>query len=71
MRRPLYLGMIISIAGLALGMRSMWGLITTFVVFLPLTVLRERLEETALRRKFGITWEEYTTQTYFIFPLVF
>ncbi|MGB3906752.1 MAG: isoprenylcysteine carboxylmethyltransferase family protein [Anaerolineae bacterium] len=70
-RHPLYLGMIISIAGLALGMRSMWGLITTFVVFLPLTVLRARLEETALHKKFGITWEEYTTQTYFIFPLVF
>jgi len=69
-RHPLYLGMIISITGLALGMRSMWGLIITFLVFVPLTVLRARLEEAALHKKFGILWEEYTKQTCFILPLI-
>jgi protein-S-isoprenylcysteine O-methyltransferase Ste14 len=70
-RHPLYLGMIISIVGLTLGMRSLWGLVTTTVVFLPLTFLRAKLEETALHKKFGIIWEEYTEQTYFIIPFLY
>ncbi len=70
-RHPLYLGMIISIGGLALGMRSVWGLIITLVVFLPLSVLRARLEETALHKKFGVIWEDYSKRTYFILPPVY
>lgn len=70
-RHPLYLGMIISIGGLALGMSSMWGLTITLAVFLPLTLLRARLEETALHEKFGVIWQDYTTRTYFILPLIY
>jgi protein-S-isoprenylcysteine O-methyltransferase Ste14 len=70
-RHPLYLGMIISIAGLALGMGSIWGLAITLVVFLPLTLLRAGLEEAALHEKFGVTWQDYATRTYFFLPLLY
>ncbi len=70
-RHPLYVGMIVSIAGLALGMGSIWGLAITLMVFLPLTLLRARLEEAALHKKFGVTWEDYTARTYFFLPLLY
>ena len=70
-RHPLYLSMIISIVGLAFGMRSMWGLTITFIMFFPFTILRAKLEEAALHDKFGKEWEEYIEQTNFLLPLIY
>jgi len=69
-RHPLYLSMLITIVGLALGMRSIWGLVITVGIFLPLTVLRAKLEETALHAKFGSDWVEYAAMTRFLIPLI-
>ena len=69
-RHPLYLSMIISIIGLAVGMRSWWGLIITFIIFIPFAILRAKLEEAALHDKFGKEWEEYTEQTNFLLPII-
>ena len=70
-RHPLYLGMLIAITGLAVGMRSLWGLVLAYGLFVPLTVLRARLEEAALRARFGREWEEYSNRTYFLLPPVY
>ena len=70
-RHPLYLCMIITIIGLAIGMRSRWGLIVVFIMFIPFTILRAKLEEAALLDKFGKEWEEYIEQTNFILPYIY
>lgn len=67
-RHPIYLGMVISVLGLSLGMKSVWGLICAIAIFVPLGIYRARLEEKALEEAFGDEWNDYVTQTYFMFP---
>jgi protein-S-isoprenylcysteine O-methyltransferase Ste14 len=67
-RHPVYLGMVISVLGLALGMKSLWGLICVIVIFVPLGIYRAKLEEMALVETFGDQWDDYVRQTYFMFP---
>lgn len=67
-RHPVYLGMVISVLGLALGMKSLWGLICVIVIFVPLGIYRAKLEEMALVEAFGNQWDDYVRQTYFMFP---
>jgi protein-S-isoprenylcysteine O-methyltransferase Ste14 len=67
-RHPVYLGMVISVLGLALGMKSLWGLICVIVIFVPLGIYRAKLEEMALVEAFGDQWDDYVRQTYFMFP---
>jgi protein-S-isoprenylcysteine O-methyltransferase Ste14 len=69
-RHPLYLGMTIALAGLALALRSVPGLIGALALFLPSEIYRAQLEEKALRRKFGEPWERYAAQTGFILPFI-
>jgi protein-S-isoprenylcysteine O-methyltransferase Ste14 len=69
-RHPLYLSMIISLIGISLMLRSIWGIIGVFVFFLPSVVYRAQLEEQALAGKFGIYWEEYVVKTTFLVPLL-
>ena len=69
-RHPLYLGMVVSVSGIALGLKSLWGLLLTLFAFVPLSVYRARLEEEALARKFGPAWEAYARRTRFMFPLL-
>lgn len=70
-RHPVYLGMVISVFGLALGMKSLWGLITAILIFVPLGVYRARLEEKALAEAFSDEWDDYVGRTYFMFPPVY
>jgi protein-S-isoprenylcysteine O-methyltransferase Ste14 len=67
-RHPLYLSMTVSIFGIAFGVRSLWGLLATFIVFIPICILRAKLEEAHLARRFTRDWEAYTRKTYFMFP---
>jgi protein-S-isoprenylcysteine O-methyltransferase Ste14 len=67
-RHPVYLGMVISVLGLALGMKSLWGLICVILFFVPLGVYRANLEEKALAEIFGDEWIDYVGRTYFMFP---
>lgn len=69
-RHPVYLGMTIALAGIPVVLRSWLGLIGVFVLFLPSEIYRAKLEEKALRRKFGAEWEKYVAQTGFIVPLI-
>jgi protein-S-isoprenylcysteine O-methyltransferase Ste14 len=70
-RHPLYLSMIITITGISIGMRSVWGLVITFLVFIPLTLVRSGMEEDYLEKKFGSDWDEYVRNTHFIIPLIY
>jgi protein-S-isoprenylcysteine O-methyltransferase Ste14 len=70
-RHPGYLGMVVSVVGLALGMRSAWGLAAGLFVFAPLGVCRAKLEERELAEKHGRSWEEYRQRTYFMVPLIY
>lgn len=71
LRHPYYLGGIILILGLALGLRSVWGLIGTVFLLVPSAVYVGRLEDTALAEKFGDDWIRYADRTYFMFPPVY
>ncbi|MFQ6101844.1 MAG: methyltransferase family protein [Anaerolineae bacterium] len=67
-RHPLYLGMVVSTLGLVLGLRSLWGLVGVFLLFVPAVAYRASLEEKALARTLGREWEDYAAQTSFLFP---
>jgi protein-S-isoprenylcysteine O-methyltransferase Ste14 len=70
-RHPLYLAMLVMSLGLAIGLRSIWGIGLTFFPFLPLCIYRARLEEGALNEKFGQLWQEYSSQTAFLIPFIY
>ncbi len=67
-RHPIYLGMTVALAGVALAARSWLGLLLVFLLFLPAEIHRARLEEEGLRRRFGAQWREYAAQTGFMLP---
>jgi protein-S-isoprenylcysteine O-methyltransferase Ste14 len=59
-RHPVYLGLTIALTGIPVAMRSYFGLIGVFILFLPSEIYRAKLEEKALKSKFGSIWEEYS-----------
>jgi protein-S-isoprenylcysteine O-methyltransferase Ste14 len=67
-RHPLYLGMLITLLGIALASRSLWGVVGVVVFFLPAVVYRARLEEEALAQKFKRDWDDYAERTSFLIP---
>ena len=70
-RHPYYLGDIVLILGLALGLRSLWGLIGGVFLLVPSAIYVGRLEDKALAEKFGEVWRRYADRTYFMFPPVY
>ncbi len=68
LRHPTYLATVIALIGLALALRSPWGLAVTLVLFLPAAIYRARLEESALACRFGPAWDDYAARTGFLFP---
>jgi protein-S-isoprenylcysteine O-methyltransferase Ste14 len=68
LRHPTYLATVIALLGLALALRSPWGLAVMLLLFLPAAIYRARLEERALERRFGLTWDDYAARTSFLFP---
>jgi protein-S-isoprenylcysteine O-methyltransferase Ste14 len=67
-RHPLYLSMLITLLGIALAFRSLWGVVGVVVFFLPAVVYRARLEEEALAQKFKRDWDDYAERTSFLIP---
>ncbi len=70
-RHPIYLGVIIALIGVSLALRSLWGVAATIVLFVPISVYRARLEETAVAKRFGDRWANYVRDTSFMFPPVY
>jgi protein-S-isoprenylcysteine O-methyltransferase Ste14 len=69
-RHPVYFGMTIALAGAAISLRSWIGLLGVFGAFMPSEIYRAKLEEKALRRKFGTEWEAYAGETGFLLPFL-
>ncbi|MEJ2711251.1 MAG: isoprenylcysteine carboxylmethyltransferase family protein [Anaerolineales bacterium] len=68
MRHPLYLSMLIALIGFNLALRSGWGMVGVLVLFLPSVVNRARLEDQAMQKKFGSSWQEFAGRTFFLLP---
>jgi protein-S-isoprenylcysteine O-methyltransferase Ste14 len=69
-RHPIYLGMTMALAGVAISLRSWLGLAAVFGLFLPSEVYRAKLEEQSLRKKHGIEWDSYVRETGFLIPFL-
>ena len=67
---PVYLGFTIAIIGPAVANRSWLGMIAALTLFLPIEIYRAKLEEKVLTEKFGSEWDNYVSQTGFIFPFI-
>ena len=70
-RHPYYLGDIILIMGLAIGLMTVWGIIGTLLLLIPSAIYVARLEEEVLAEKFGEDWRRFADRTYFMFPPVY
>ena len=70
-RHPAYTGGILQLAGIALGIRSLPGLICAFAVSAAVYGYRIHTEENALRKHFGKNYEEYSEKTWRLFPYIF
>jgi protein-S-isoprenylcysteine O-methyltransferase Ste14 len=69
-RHPLYLSMVFALVGISIGMRSILGFVVSLALFIPLTVVRAKLEEAALEAKFGQDWIRYAQSRSFLIPLI-
>jgi protein-S-isoprenylcysteine O-methyltransferase Ste14 len=62
-RNPMYLGMVLILAGIALLLRSL----TPFLAIIPFAILMDqayiKFEERMLAEKFGAIWEAYKAKT--------
>ena len=67
-RHPTYLAMTLSMVGASIVTRSLVGLLSSVLVFLPIEIHRAKLEEISLEEKFGENWKEYVSNTGFFFP---
>jgi len=67
-RHPLYLGMVVTLLGLALAMGSLWGLAGVAALFIPAGAHRARQEDKALAQRFGQEWQDYADRTRFLIP---
>lgn len=69
-RHPLYLSMIIILLGIGIFVKSLWGIISIFLLFFPTLCFRATLEERALSIRFDNAWAKYCRQTRFLIPFL-
>ena len=67
-RHPAYLSMILELLALALVCNARFTFLLVIVVFVPVLIMRIRLEETALVEKFGERYQEYQRTTPAVIP---
>ena len=64
-RHPIYVGIVFTHFGLFFACGSIFGIIYTFSLIIPLNVIRAQLEEKALFSKFGERYRAYRDSTWF------
>jgi protein-S-isoprenylcysteine O-methyltransferase Ste14 len=69
-RKPSYLGLLVSSLGWVLAFRSSVGVILTAALLVPL-VLRIRAEERLLREHFGAEYDAYCAHTWRFIPGIY
>jgi len=68
MRHPSETGLLLALAGIALVLGSRWATLGAIPIFTALTWMRLRLEEEALRAKFGPSYGDYCREVGAIWP---
>jgi protein-S-isoprenylcysteine O-methyltransferase Ste14 len=68
LRNPSYAGMLLFIAGVAISLRSAISAILSLIIFTLCISIRIRVEEKALREKFGSEFDEYCAHTWRLIP---
>jgi len=71
LRHPNYAGLLLIAIGTALMVRSPLFLAGTFVLWLPLALLRMRAEERILQGRLGARWTEYANGRWSLVPGVY
>ena len=69
-RHPLYLSFFIIILGIDLMLRSVLGLVVTFLFSVPSIIYRAKTEDELLRKKFSTEWENYAEKVGLLFPKI-
>lgn len=64
-RHPIYIGLVLNLLGLLAACGSTVGVVYVFVVVIPLNLVRARLEERALLRQFGESYQAHLDRTWF------
>lgn len=64
-RHPMYIAITLTILGFMLASGSVAGMIYLIVVVLPLNFVRARLEDAALEKQFGGSYNAYRERTWF------
>ena len=64
-RHPIYVGIVFTHFGLFFACGSIFGIIYTFILIIPLNVIRAQLEEKAMFAKFGDCYRIYHDSTWF------
>ena len=64
-RHPIYVGIAFTHFGLFSACGSIFGIIYTFILIIPLNVIRAQLEEKAMFAKFGDCYRIYHDSTWF------
>ena len=70
-RHPAYTGGFLTIIGLAIALGSVFGIVITVAAGVIVYVYRIKIEETALRSRFGAEYEKYSRLTYRLFPWLY
>ena len=68
LRHPMYLANFLIFLGFAGFFSSFFGIISTFVFILPVTVMRIQREEYYLKEKFGKKYEKYVKESFKMIP---
>jgi protein-S-isoprenylcysteine O-methyltransferase Ste14 len=67
-RHPAYTGGFLTMVGLAVALGSWLGVVVTLLAGVSVYVYRIRIEEAALRTRFGTEYDEYARRTYRLLP---
>jgi len=70
-RHPIYLGLFTIWLGVSLLFFNWIGIVSTFVVLLPLLYHRAKIEEDNLIKTFGANYQSHINETGLLFPRIF
>jgi protein-S-isoprenylcysteine O-methyltransferase Ste14 len=67
-RHPSYTGSILTLLGISISFRSPFGIIATIIISALVYGFRIQIEEKALEKSFGLSYEDYKKQTWRLIP---
>lgn len=67
-RHPSYTGSILTLLGISISFRSPFGIIATIIISALVYGFRIQIEEKALEKSFGLSYEDYEKQTWRLIP---